>query len=190
MATSCTPLPCPTEIGACCLEDLYCVVLGVEECGIEGGTYLGGDEACEVETCYGACCDDTGSCFVFRRDLCESNDGIFFGAGSRCLDISCDPAGHPVTHFPTALQLGSPHPNPTSDRFTISFGLPWSSEVRLAIYDVRGAEIEVILAESRNAGWHDVNWDVSRESDLASGIYFVKLTTGRETRTRQIVVAR
>lgn len=78
-------------------------------------------------------------------------------------------------------------PNPFNPRTEISFELRSRSEVRVAVYDVRGRLIRT-LAEARfESGRHTLAWEGvdGRAKAVASGVYFVRMDAGGQTwRTR------
>ncbi len=71
-------------------------------------------------------------------------------------------------------------PNPFNPQTEISFSLPTSSEVTLAIYDIRGREISTLIDGPMSEGNHTIVWDGrnSQNQGQASGVYFCKLEAG------------
>jgi hypothetical protein len=83
-------------------------------------------------------------------------------------------------------------PNPFNPSTTIGYSLPIDANVKLAIYDVLGREIQVLQSGVQAAGTHRVIWD-GRDSDnehVPSGVYLYRLTAGSFELTRKIVVVR
>lgn len=68
------------------------------------------------------------------------------------------------------------YPNPFNPVTTIRFALPDAGKVSLSIYSVNGSLVATLVDGQRTAGVHDVTFDAS---DLASGIYFYRLTVGQ-----------
>jgi hypothetical protein len=60
------------------------------------------------------------------------------------------------------------YPNPFNPVTTIKYSLPFESNVRIAVYNILGEMIEVLVDETRQVGFHDFSWNAS---NLASGIY-------------------
>ncbi len=85
------------------------------------------------------------------------------------------------------LTLESPAPNPVLGQARIAFTLLEPAAVRLAVYDVLGREVAVLVHEARGAGTHEATFDASR---LSPGVYVARLTAGHEAVTRRLVVAR
>jgi len=97
-----------------------------------------------------------------------------------------------VPEVPAALQLAQNHPNPFNPATHLSFGLPSTGHVRLAIFDLRGSELAVLVDESLPAGEHRVLWDGRdrRGLPVASGPYMARLEAGGEVQARKILLAR
>lgn len=86
---------------------------------------------------------------------------------------------------PGEYALHPAHPDPFNPVTTISFDLPKSGDVRLAVYDQTGREIAKLVTGWRPAGTHQVVFDAT---GLASGIYIVKLNTGNFVASQKIVM--
>jgi len=84
------------------------------------------------------------------------------------------------------LALRAPSPNPARRRATVRFALPTAQDLVLRLYDGLGRQVRSVRL-SRDEGRHQVH---IRTADLASGVYFLRLTAGGQTRTRKVTVAR
>lgn len=82
------------------------------------------------------------------------------------------------------------YPNPFNPVTTFRFSLPYSSDVKLDIYNVLGQKVATIIDMSLPAGIHNCEWDSHDNSGnlVASGIYFAKLKAGNYTSTKKMVV--
>lgn len=89
--------------------------------------------------------------------------------------------------LPAGLELSRIAPNPVSGRTRISYALHQTGDVRLAVYDMLGREVAVLVEGSRAAGDNEVVFDASA---LTPGAYFVRLQAGVYTLSRRITVAR
>lgn len=78
------------------------------------------------------------------------------------------------------------YPNPFTLQTSVRFNLPAASQVRLAVYDVQGRLVQVLVNEQRAAGMHEVFFS---GEGLASGRYFLRLDTpyGKDVRMMQLV---
>lgn len=99
-----------------------------------------------------------------------------------------EPTGLPS--LPLALRQNRPNPfNPSTE---ITFSLPGPSTVAIDIYDVSGKRVRRLLDGHRPAGLHSVVWDGLGDdgAQAASGVYFYRLTAGRRTLSRKMVLLR
>lgn len=79
------------------------------------------------------------------------------------------------------------YPNPFNPATTIKFSLLKHAMTKLAIYDLLGRELEILLYEPMEAGVHTVVFD---GSDLASGLYFYRLQSGEDALTRKFMLVK
>jgi hypothetical protein len=70
---------------------------------------------------------------------------------------------------PAQFTLGQSYPNPFNGQVVIPFALAQDDEVELAVYDVLGQRVAVLVEGWRTAGPHEVRWDVRAHESLASG---------------------
>ena len=94
-------------------------------------------------------------------------------------------AGTPDDQLPHRYSLGQNFPNPFNPATTINFDLPAAGEVRIAVYDLLGREIAVLVQEKKPAGSHSVRFD---GAGFASGVYFYRLDAGNFSRVRRMVL--
>ncbi|MCP4580446.1 MAG: T9SS type A sorting domain-containing protein [candidate division Zixibacteria bacterium] len=86
---------------------------------------------------------------------------------------------------PINFSLNQNYPNPFNAKTTISFVLKENSPVTIDVYDITGAKITTLVDNVMTAGNHDIVWDAA---DVASGVYYYKLTAGDATETKQAVL--
>jgi hypothetical protein len=79
------------------------------------------------------------------------------------------------------------YPNPASDRATIGYVLARPQALRVALYDVRGREVAVLLDAEQPAGVYTLHFDAA---PLASGTYLYRFTADGRTVTRKMTVQR
>ncbi len=83
-------------------------------------------------------------------------------------------------------------PNPFNPSTTVRYSLGATGHVNLAVYNMLGQEMRVLVNGVRSAGSHEVTWD-GRDSNgipLASGIYFARLQTESTTLVIRMVLSR
>jgi hypothetical protein len=83
------------------------------------------------------------------------------------------------------ISLGQNIPNPFNPSTEISYSLPQPEHVRIAVYDLAGRQIVVLVDALMPAGSHAVRFDGSK---LPSGMYMYRLEAGANTMTRKMVL--
>ena len=97
----------------------------------------------------------------------------------------------PTVHT-EGLSLKS-YPNPFSSSATIEYNLPESDYVILRVYDISGKIIaNLVDNEYRERGKYNYLWNISNThgNQLASGVYFLRLTTGFKSKVLIISLIR
>lgn len=98
------------------------------------------------------------------------------------------------------FSLHQNYPNPFNPSTTIKFTVgtpprpsPYQGEgereglVLLRIYDILGREIKTLLNKQMQPGTHEVTFDAS---NLPSGVYFYRLTSGNNSQTKKMLLMR
>ena len=88
---------------------------------------------------------------------------------------------------PGKYRLEQNYPNPFNPATTISYALPGEAHVRLAVYDLLGREVGVLVDERQLAGRHAATFDART---LASGVYIYRLAAGSYLSSRKMLVLR
>ncbi len=78
-------------------------------------------------------------------------------------------------------------PNPFVGRTALTFATEQADVVRLAVYDVLGREIAVLVDGQIEAGVHRATFDAQ---GLAAGVYIYRLTVGSSVQSGRMMVAR
>jgi hypothetical protein len=77
-----------------------------------------------------------------------------------------------VVEIPLVYSLEQNYPNPFNPSTTIKYSLSEDGFVKLAVYNLLGEEVTVLVNKEQKAGRYEVNFDASR---LASGVYLYQL---------------
>ncbi len=90
--------------------------------------------------------------------------------------------------LPNSFELQQNYPNPFNGATVISFALPTSGEVSLEIFNVLG-KVVYRRNESLEAGSHQFSWDGTAldGSDVATGVYYYRLTSRDFTATKKMM---
>jgi beta-galactosidase len=109
-----------------------------------------------------------------------------FKASSESATLSV-PYGDPG--IPGVFSLQQNYPNPFNPATVIGYTLPGPgpSIVQLAVYDLLGREVSVLVREEKLPGSYRVRFDAP---GLATGVYLCRLTAGPLFETRKMLVLR
>lgn len=87
--------------------------------------------------------------------------------------------------LPTNYNLEQNYPNPFNPTTVINFSIPKAGDVKLAIYDALGREVEMLLDKKLDAGNYDADWNAT---NYAAGIYFYSITVNDFVSTKKMVL--
>jgi len=79
------------------------------------------------------------------------------------------------------------YPNPFNAETTIKFMLSTAGNLQLAVYNVLGQEVEVLVDREMAAGVHIITWG---GLEFPSGIYFYRLTFNEVSTSRRMILLR
>jgi hypothetical protein len=117
-----------------------------------------------------------------RPKLTVTYSGTAAGSGLQSL-AKISGGEHLPVAAPDTITLDVNYPNPFNLETCIKYGLPEPARVRLAIYNIRGQQVRLLVDEHQEAGFKDVRWDgldgFGRE--VGSGVYFVQLFVERQS---------
>ena len=88
---------------------------------------------------------------------------------------------------PNEFELFEAFPNPFNPSTQIQYALPEHSLVRLSVYDVQGRRVAILVNATQPAGKHTVSFDAK---NLATGVYFYRLTAGAFQQTKKILLVK
>jgi len=100
------------------------------------------------------------------------------------------------TAVPEEYNLAQNNPNPFNAATTIHYALPVTGErglvvsplhTTLKIYNTLGQEMRTLVDEIQEGGNYTVTWDAS---DMPSGVYFYRLTSGDFAATKRMVLVK
>jgi hypothetical protein len=137
--------------------------------------------------------DRDGCSFRFIDDGCESGRTYSYRidvvdeAGRRTL-FETDPITAPAA----ALRLFQNSPNPFNPSTVIGYHLPERCRVTLEIFDIAGRRIARLVDGVQGGGRHEVTWNGTGENGdrVDSGTYLYRLTAGKETISRKMILLR
>ncbi|MBO6620979.1 MAG: S8 family serine peptidase [Balneola sp.] len=87
--------------------------------------------------------------------------------------------------LPSAVELDQNYPNPFNPSTSIRFGLPEAGVVQLEVFNALGQKVAELVNGRKTAGWHTISFDASQ---LASGIYIYRITSGNFVKTNRMLL--
>ena len=88
-------------------------------------------------------------------------------------------------NLPKKIILYQNYPNPFNPGTMITYALPQTSRVHLAVYNVVGEVVSVIVNKVQEEGFHEIDLDVS---NLPSGIYYYRITADSFVETKKMIL--
>jgi hypothetical protein len=103
--------------------------------------------------------------------------------------VAIDESGKGM-NMPKNFTLKQNYPNPFNPTTTINFSVPQTTTLRLAVYNLLGQRIKVLLDGVVQAGNRHVVWDGRNEAGnmMGSGIYFYRLEGTRVNITKKMIL--
>ncbi|HBQ61646.1 MAG TPA: T9SS C-terminal target domain-containing protein, partial [Balneolaceae bacterium] len=75
---------------------------------------------------------------------------------------------------PERYELKQNYPNPFNPVTNITYSIPQSGQVKIAVFDMLGKKVVTLTNEIQSAGDHTVTFDAS---SLSSGVYLYRIET-------------
>ena len=94
--------------------------------------------------------------------------------------------------LPRVFALSQNFPNPFNPMTTIAFAVPDQGMVSLDVYDLRGRHVRRLIDRSLLPGNYSIQWD-GRDGNggpAASGLYIYRLSYGKNTITRRMLLVK
>ena len=122
-------------------------------------------------------------------DLCANiinPTGLLYGGGTICGNlVSVEPvAGNEI---PREFVLMQNYPNPFNPMTNFEIQMPKSGFVKLAVFDITGKEVAVLINQELNAGVYSVDFDAS---NLSSGTYFYRMGADNFSEIKKMVLVK
>ena len=97
-----------------------------------------------------------------------------------------------LENIPSTFSLSQNYPNPFNPVTKLDYNLPLRSKVNISIYNVLGQEIKILVNGVKEYGYHTITWNgkdnLGRE--MASGVYFARITSQSFTKTRKMLLVK
>jgi hypothetical protein len=106
-------------------------------------------------------------------------DDLAFGPAS-----AVDESGNVI---PTVLALSQNYPNPFNPKTQITYSLPHTRHVRLAVFNTLGQEIALLIDAQQEAGVYRAEFNGEH---LPSGTYFYRLQAGEFSQVKKLLLVK
>jgi hypothetical protein len=94
------------------------------------------------------------------------------------------------TAIPLVFSLSQNYPNPFNPNTTLDYSLPIAGSVHLAVYDLLGHEIVILVDGYHEPGYKSITWNGIDKfgNDVSTGMYFYKLRSGDFEKVKKMVL--
>ena len=141
----------------------------IELCNENGGTYSAGDPV------------QAG--VMIRESFERQHDYI-----EQVLAIYSSEEGNSLPdNLPAEFSLAQNYPNPFNPVTTITYAVPRRCELELAVYNILGQRVALLVEGFQQPGNYTIEFD---GSSLASGLYFYRLSTPDEVMNRKMLLVK
>lgn len=93
----------------------------------------------------------------------------------------------PLANSRVNYELKQNYPNPFNPVTNISYKVPGNGLVSIKVYDMLGKEVAILVNETKTAGTYNVMWNAS---NMPSGVYFYKLTSGSFSDMKRMILVK
>jgi hypothetical protein len=151
---------------------------------ISGASYI---EAPTAWTEYTYDLSSYGRVPIYVGIQCVSNDAFIFFVDD--VVVGGSPNGEDTVPV-AATELRGNFPNPFNPTTTIAYSVKTPEAVTIGIFNVKGQLIRTLVNEAKEAGNHTVVWNGDDNSGrrVSSGIYYYKMSAGKYSSTRKMVM--
>ena len=87
--------------------------------------------------------------------------------------------------LPSEFSLEQNYPNPFNPMTNVKIQMPNSGFVKLAVFDITGKEVAVLINRELSTGTYKIYFDAS---NLATGVYFYRMQTNGFTQTKKMLM--
>jgi hypothetical protein len=115
----------------------------------------------------------------------EAVGNVFFDWNNAPFVVNPAPVGVAEMAEAKEATLLALHPNPFTNRTSVSFAVTRPGDVRLRVFDVAGRVVATLVNRPQDAGSYTVDWNGFDSAGRAAsaGVYFVRLEAPGESRT-------
>ena len=129
--------------------------------------------------------NQNGTYYYWLQNLDLDGSNYYYGPSVITVN-SYDPGVPPI---PIKAGLNNAYPNPFNPTVTIDYGILQRGKTSIGVFNQRGQIVRNLLSEVKESGSYSVVWNGKSDSgsELPSGIYFIRMTSGGKTFTRKVI---
>ncbi len=120
----------------------------------------------------------------YWRVASENEEGVSHWSQVRSFSMAVPSVAESPEDLPGDIVLEQNYPNPFNPSTRIRFALPGQGHVHLAVHDLLGRKVAVLVDEVRPGGWHAVTFNAD---GLSSGVLFYRLEAGGSIKTGKML---
>ncbi len=132
---------------------------------------------------------DNNRAFILWTDGRSSGKEEILGAYVQAIDVSLGNDDEIAQVNKNTLSAFN-YPNPFNPSTTIKFNVPETQKVTIDIYNIKGQKVTSLWNQVTEKGVHTVNWNGtdSKNKSVGSGMYLYKLSCGKGSITRKVIL--
>jgi hypothetical protein len=94
--------------------------------------------------------------------------------------------------LPLDFSMEQNYPNPFNPSTTIKYTMADNALVTIKVYDITGQLVKTLINGHQNPGAHTIQWNGKNNSNtnVASGLYFVEMVSGKFTKVNKMMLIR
>lgn len=92
-----------------------------------------------------------------------------------------------MNSVPKLINLKQNYPNLFNPATIVEFSIPENGLVKLIVYDLLGEQIDILVSIYLEAGNYKTIWEAK---ELAGGIYFYNLSSGKFSQVKKMILLR
>ncbi|MFH1011348.1 MAG: C25 family cysteine peptidase [bacterium] len=123
--------------------------------------------------------------FTFQSDASVNDEGFYLDDVIILDETISGLDDEAIPEFPGDFVLEQNWPNPFNSETSFRYGLPSRTWVRVAVYDILGREVAVLVNEERQAGFYEARW---RPKEAPTGLYFARISAGSTQQVRKMLL--
>ncbi len=97
-----------------------------------------------------------------------------------------------IPEIPQQTELFSAFPNPFNPFTNLRYGMEAAGNVRIDVFNVKGQILKTFTRSHNQPGYYQVSWDGhdTNGRQLGTGVYFYRMTSGKYSSTKKMIMAK